>query len=475
MRSLIPACARRVSATAGLLFCLAATASAQVGSYEAPPRLDAGVLLGTSRVTGEHFAFDREVTNDGLMNHHVVVSDFQRIEAYGNSLALERAREQEAIAALREIKKTEAFRDGVEKAVEAPLVVSHQLLHDPARVMEDVPRALSNLWHDAANTLASVGKGSQQELDAMAMLKDLAGFTRTKRRLAAQLGVDPFSSNGVLQSDLDQVSWVVFAGGASIELAMSQAPLSVSLSFSALREVHRARSSLWDIPIVTLLQASVAALKKMGLTRDAAESLVYHPNCTVTHQTLLVSALADVEGVSGRDTFARLATNAADESACRLHMETAELLWTYHHHARPLEALEVSGASVRARDVDAREILVLRADYVAWTDHVAELADALPQAKQRSLWLSGAASPRSRSELERRGFRLEERVFDRYPPEIEVAAILTPERANPVGEDDAENQTRKLLNDARDRAHQMIDAAWRKYMGRNAPDREATP
>ena len=92
--------------------CLAATvlvspASAQAADYESPPHLDAGELLGESATRGEHFQIEPGVRNDGLMNLFVVESEFQRVDAYGNSLALERAAEQGAIAALREIKKTD--------------------------------------------------------------------------------------------------------------------------------------------------------------------------------------------------------------------------------------------------------------------------------------------------------------------------------------------------------------------------------
>lgn len=473
--------ARYLRRSAGVLGCLVAAASAQVADFESPSTLDAATLLGDAAIRGEHFSIEREVTNDGFMNRLVVVSRFQRIEALGNSLALERAREQEAIAALREIKKTDAFRDGIEKAIEAPLVVSRQALSDPGALLADVPQGLSNLLQDnasaVASAVASTGKGSVEEQHLAAALKEIAGYTHTKRRLAAQLGVDPFSSNEVLQHDLDDVSWAVFAGGASVDLAMTQAPMWASLSLEALRALQRARSSLWDIPIATLQQASVHALEETGLAADEARSLIYSTRCTLTQQTRLVAALADLEGVSGRDAFARMTQDAANEAACRRHVETARLLWLYHRVARPLERVDPSGAVVRARDVDARELLVLRADYLAWTSRAAQLAAALPEAEQRWLWISGSLSSRSRREFERRGFRAEERVFDRFPQEIDVAAILTPERASRAPEDEAENQTRRLLDDAEDRSRMLLDDAREgaRRLMEEVPDPDASP
>jgi hypothetical protein len=406
-------------------------ASAQGRGYEAPPLLDAGEQLGDATLQGEFFEIQRKVVNNGFMNVFTVTSDFQQVEAYGNSLALERAREQVAIAALREIKKTDAFRDGIGKAVEAPLAVGREAIRDPRRVMAEMPQGMGNLWRDATSVVKTVAKGGQ-DLDATAVAKDLAGYTGAKRRLAAELGVDPFSSNEVLQE---------------------------GLSMRALKQMKSAHSSPWDIPIVTLLQASIEALQRMGLTEREADFFVRHPVCTVTQQTRLVSALADVGEVAGRDTFVRMAMGAEDETACRLHMETAELLWTYQQAKTALEALQLSGASVLAEDVAGRQVLVLRADYVAWTEPMASLADVLPAAEQRTLWLSGMVSPRSRGELERRGFRLEQRVFERHPREIDVAKILTPERGNATREDEPESQTRSVLEEVHQGAKEMIEDA----------------
>ena len=95
----------------GLL--VGASALAAEAGYEASSVLDADALLGPQAIAGAHFAIEPAVANDGLMNRYTIRSEFQTIEAYGDSLALERAREQEAIASLREMKKTDAYTRGL--------------------------------------------------------------------------------------------------------------------------------------------------------------------------------------------------------------------------------------------------------------------------------------------------------------------------------------------------------------------------
>jgi hypothetical protein len=177
----------------------------------------------------------------------------------------------------------------------------------------------------------------------------------------------------------------------------------------------------------------------MGLAPDEADAIARHPACTLTHQTALVSALVELEDVGGRADFARLAASAPDEAACRFYVETAKLIWTYHRGRRPLETLRVADGVARLEDADGRLVLPVRADYVFWTPQARTLADALPGPGERSLWLSGVLSPRARREFERRGIEVHERVLERHRAEVDVAAVLLPERAETTVQDDAQH------------------------------------
>ena len=306
-----------------------------------------------------------------------------------------------------------------------------------------------------------------------AVFKDLIGYSSVKRRLAAELQVDPFSSNEVLQEDLDDVTWAVFAGGATIDLAMSQTPMAASLAVKATRRIDSAASAAWEIPAPTLLKASADALEAMGLTPAEAEALAWHPSCTLTHKTALVGALAGLEGVSGRDDFSRLATRAGDEIECRFYRETAELIWSYHTQRRPLKALAVKGDSVEMTDVDGRVVLPLRADYVVWTRDTESTVAALPRSGKRSLWVSGRASGRSLQALGQQGVRVTTRVFAGQTDAVDVAAELTPDRAEAPAQEDEENRTGKLARDMQDGAGNLLHGLGSAVLGRD--DDETAP
>ena len=56
------------------------------------------------------------------------------------------------------------------------------------------------------------------------------------------------------------------------------------------------------------------------------------------------------------------------------------------------------------------------------------------------MWLSGEASGKSRRSLEDRGIEVQEQVFKRHPERIDIAEVLTSERALDPSEDEAANQ-----------------------------------
>jgi hypothetical protein len=438
----------------------------EIPTFEQPPRLSAAEALGAA-ARGQHFRIQR-VTNDGLMNGFTVASAFQVIDAYGNSMALERAAEQRAIADLRALKNTDAFRDGLTSAVNAPISLTREVLTDPVAVVGKVPQGVSNLVQDAAGALKGLRLGAEDddELDTTAMLKDIAGYTRTKRRLAAQFGVDVYSSNDVLQEDLNAVSWVVFAGGASVQLAMSQTPMAAGMAMRTANQLEQAKSDAWEVPEETFRQAGITELVAMGLGTEEAFTIVKHPVCSITHQLGLVAALADLHDVAGRDRLLRDAMGAADETECRKHAETAELLRTYHRRVHPIARVSTPGGQLVARDANGGDVWVLRGDHFIWNEANAALVDALRQRVRRTLWLSGSASERTADELAARGIQLEADALERYPIEFDIPAILLPDRTASFAPQ--ENQTRKLIRDSRESAGSFFNAAKESILNRGS-------
>ena len=81
--------------------------------------------------------------------------------------------------------------------------------------------------------LASL-KGSDRE---DSMTKSAIGFSYLKRKIAFQFGVDPYSSNPILQDELNELTWIAFTADLAPQFGYLFMPAGAILwmTFSATR------------------------------------------------------------------------------------------------------------------------------------------------------------------------------------------------------------------------------------------------
>ena len=118
--------------------------TARAADFEAPPAFNAADVLGPGRVRGTHYTIDPRAQNDGFMNRYKVTSPFGTMEAYGDAMVMERAREMDAIAAIRKIKKTDAYMKGLENAIVSPFEASKEAITKPIQTLGNLPTGPSN-------------------------------------------------------------------------------------------------------------------------------------------------------------------------------------------------------------------------------------------------------------------------------------------------------------------------------------------
>lgn len=409
---------------------------------EAPAELDAAALLGTDALAGPHHRIERRVLNDGRTNRYRVGDGSHTIEAAGNRMARERAREFEAIAALNRVKESDAYAKGLDAAANATLTLTRGVVEDPVGALGRLPQGLGTLLSDLGAAVQGVGRGKDVPREDNALVKDLIGFNTLKRRLAHEMKVDPYSTHSRLQTALNDVAWAMFAGGAPIELAMTAAPAGLAL---ALRAADRAEGGMldWKIPPATVRQAMEREVLALGLDSREAEALVYHRACTLRHLSLLVGAMTDMKPAQGRTGVLRRAGRAMDEHGCRQAVHAAELAWSYHRHVTPVAELAVREGGLWLRDREAVTVLVLPADYLAWT--AANAALFAPGVAPRVLWLDGTVSPRTRDALLALGVNTQDHVLTRFPAGLNVAAILLPERDGAQADPPGTNRTGAMI------------------------------
>src|SRR4051794_29608007 len=197
----------RIRIGAVILFLVAHSLRAQSVSlptnseYEELPELKASEILPDTILNGPHHKVREEVTTESGANRFTIESDFGIFTAEGNAMLVRRVDEINAIARLKDVSKTDAFKEALKKAAKSPLNTAKALVTDPVKTISAIPKGLKKFMGRTSESIKSIGKkkDSEDEGGDTNRMQQIIGFTDAKRKVAISLRVDPYSTNEVLQ------------------------------------------------------------------------------------------------------------------------------------------------------------------------------------------------------------------------------------------------------------------------------------
>ncbi len=381
---------------------------------EVPVNANASDVLPANLISGPYHHVRETVVSHGYMYRYTVDSDFGQFEATGNDGLRKLLREIPAIASLRDVSKSEAFVKSLGGAALKPLKLGEGLITDPVDTITGIPKGVAQLFSYAYTS--ATGKRNPAE-DSQA--EQLLALSAYKRQYAYKLGVDVYSSNPVLQKELNRVGWASVAASLSFSAAMM--PLGVAgsvVSYSRLGQ--QINEVLKEQPPVKLRQRNEKALLEMGISKDATKKFLDHPTFTPRQFTVIVTSLSALKGTIGRDAFLRFALAANDEESANFVMNIAEIMKGYHETVSPIEEIRVGSGLVFARAKNGSVIIPFPVDHFFWTEQADEFVRTSVRNHKASgkpwpsggvtLWVTGTASPLAKSTLEELGIKVTERV-----------------------------------------------------------------
>jgi len=135
-----------------------------------------------------------------------------------------------------------------------------------------------------------------------------------------------------------------------------------------------------------------------------------------TRQAVLTEVAKSLDGVAGRDELFRHAMSVTSEEEVQVFLQSTGLLVRLHAR-RPVTRI-LAGLRLPTVQLGDGTIVVLGAfDAVYWTEDVDRYESALRAtlpagSKGLELWLSGAISPRARTELTTRGWEVHDNAVE---------------------------------------------------------------
>jgi hypothetical protein len=394
---------------------LSPEAYAQSIKYENPGILKAHDILPKELLEGEHYKVMEDVATYDLTNRFIILTTFGPFEAIGEDMLRIRIQEIQAIAVLQEIKKTKAFRDAAEQAAMSSFRGAKNLITHPVNTISGVPKGVGRLFSRVGEMFGG-GRGEQED----SVAKELIGFSVVKRQYAHKLGVDVYSSNKVLQKELNRVAWAGFAGGVGVKLAtraVKGASEAAYFSIKGTQFIQGMNQILFDNAPEDLRRINREKLQQMGVDESTIEEFLQHHIYSPRHETILVHALADMEGVSNRNQFIKQANFAVDEEEAFLFQRIAEMMHSYHKNVEPITEIIPVRKVVVGYTEKQSIVVTLPMDYVYWTERADKGIDALVKlesldrpVKSMKLFISGRLSPRTKLELMAKGIEYKENM-----------------------------------------------------------------
>jgi hypothetical protein len=395
-----------------VLSLLATTALAQTNSTPspAPPatafeiegRVETKMFLPEDVMKGRLHSVGPQAENDSLLNTYFLYSGDQVFEVTTGFVLRTRIRELYAINKLRSMSKTEEFGKAMAAAGKQKLENVRGIVKDPVGTIKRVPQGASRFFGRIGESLK--GGGSKSEGNT---LQGITGVEKAKVKLAAKLGVSPYSTNQELQEQLTNTARAMAGGGLVVNIVTGAVGGPAGDVISVLNVNQNLQDTLVNSTPDDLRIINRKKFFALGVTRENADEFLMHPWYSPWHETIITDALATI-GVDPTQ-FLAMATRALTEQDANYFQSLAQVLVRYHKNKTPLSSIRLESGRVCAMDSQGILVIPLSCDYAIWSEPAAARVEAfsqLPQSRSEikglALWVDGKVSERAAQELKNR-------------------------------------------------------------------------
>jgi len=399
-----------------VLSVMAATAGvAYAAEYEYPSNRSASAILPAEILAGPHHRVRERVVTYGYMHQWTVESNFGTFEVTGDGALRKLINEINAIAALRKVKKSDAFLTSIKQSAKAPFVLAKKLITDPVDTISGIPKGVFSIFGNVAKGITMKHDPSEDS-----RIKQLLFVSSWKRDFASEHGVDVYSSNKLLQKELNSVGWAAAVAGLTISVVAAGSSATVVLVGKNMRFANQLNNVLKEEPPSRLRLINEEKLKQMGVSKDLTKTFLDHPHFTPRHDTVIVEALAGLSGARGRDAFIRSILSAEDEESANFFQGMAEIMRGYHDTTAPITDVTVLAGWTIAKSESGTALIPFPMDHGVWTRRAEQFVKYMAENYRPpgsmgkfEIWLTGTVSPRAKAELQSRGFKVVEDVDQR--------------------------------------------------------------
>jgi hypothetical protein len=368
-------------------------------------------ILPTGLRSGPHFKVREDVVSFDYLHHYTVDSDYGTYKVTGDIGLRKLVREIYAIAALKNTKTAEAVGQSVKHGAKAPFRLAKDLVTNPVDTVSGLPKGVSQITENITEGITMTHDPSED-----ARIKQALFVSSWKRDFAAEHNVDVYSSNKVLQRELNRVGWASALTSIGISVATASGGAGVKV-FKSARLSNQVGNVLKEEPPSRLRLINQDKLKKIGIPQALIDRFLDHPSISPRHDTIITECLVQLGNAKGREKFLSYTLTARDEVAANFFQQMAEILRGYDEKVSPLTEIHVVGGMIVAQSKAGAALIPFPLDHGVWRPRAAAIFDRLVTEYRSTgfnnafdLWVTGTVSDLVRQQLAARNIRVAENV-----------------------------------------------------------------
>ncbi|MGB0416119.1 MAG: hypothetical protein ACPGKS_04675 [Coraliomargarita sp.] len=262
-----------------------------------------------------------------------------------------------AIEKLEAMKKSKVYTDAAKNSALGPWDTAKGIVTEPITTVKESVKGLGGYLADIGYSVFS--KDPSQENVA----KTTLGFTTAKRKLAYELGVNPYSRYEPLQDALGEVAWTATGGGLTVTVLFSFVKDTPGTVLRVSKTAGSARKLVRDMSPRKLSNLNEETLLAMGLSATSVELLMENYNYDPETKTRLVTALETLKKADGLQLLVDSALIAGSPPKAQKIRDWVELLAAFHENVTEVDQIVMYSSAPFVVDADGVVYGVFPADY----------------------------------------------------------------------------------------------------------------
>jgi hypothetical protein len=365
--------------------------------YETPPAFSPANVLPPNLLQGPYHKILGPVMVQGFLNRYQMQTKYGTFTVEGTELLRMRVREVAATAQLEKINTAETVVASAGRTALKPVETAKDLVTTPGKTVGEAWKGVGGWFNRVDASMSATDPNSERTVAS------LTGGSKARRKLAYDLGVDPYTTFEPLIAELKRVASASAIGETGVNVGLAFVTGGAGIAISVGGTTSTVREVLRDKTAAELEQLGRTKLAAMSVSPGTIDAFYATPGLTPTDKAVIVASLMMLGNAGDREVFIARTAQAQTYAEGFAYRRKAELTAAFAKRVSPVRSFfNVNGTPVMQTGAGA--VAIVPMDYVYWSPGVEQLASNT--GKQGQIWITGSASPRATQALAARGWQI---------------------------------------------------------------------